>query len=278
MEKITQSLAGRVSIFKLFPFDFEELRRARLLPDHWHLTLIKGFYPAIYDRHLDPTRYYSNYLQTYVNRDVTELVNIHDHRRFDNFIRLCAGRAGQLLNIGNIANECGISQPTAKSWLSILESSYIIFLLPPYFENFNKRIVKTPKLYFYDVGLLSFLLGLRQTEDMDNNQMGVLFENLIVSEIQKRNHHQYTLNDYWFWRDSNGNEIDLITKIGNKYSLTEIKSTQTILPKLFKSLDYFDNLTDIKKINKNLIYGGVENQQRTKYKIIGWNMLESKTQ
>ena len=117
-----------------------------MLPEKWKSLLIKGFYPAIYDRNLNPAPYYSNYLQTYINRDVTALVNIHDHKRFNNFIRLCAGRAGQLLNLSNIANECGISQPTAKSWLSILESSYIIFLLPPYFENFNKRIVKTPKL------------------------------------------------------------------------------------------------------------------------------------
>lgn len=277
LEQITQSLAGRVAIFKLLPFDFHELKNANILPENWKSLLIKGFYPAIYDRNLNPSPYYSNYLQTYINRDVTALVNIHDHKRFNNFIRLCAGRAGQLLNISNIANECGISQPTAKSWLSILESSYIIFLLLPYFENFNKRVVKTPKLYFYDTGLLSFLLGLRHEDDLDENQTGHLFENLILSEIQKRNYHQNQLKDYYFWRDSNGNEVDLLSKYRGIYELYEVKSTQTILPKLFKSLDFFDALISTTHISKNLIYGGNENQQRTKYNVSGWEMNQGAT-
>ncbi len=188
LERITQSLAGRVAIFKLMPFDIPELEQAGMLLPDWRSLIVKGFYPAIYDRKLDSSVYYSNYLQTYINRDISDLTKVQDMKRFDNFLRLCAGRVGQLLNINNLANTCGISQPTAKSWLSILESSYIIFLLQPYFENFKKRIVKAPKLYFYDTGLVSFLLGLRQNDDLKNQSLvGSLFENLVVADLFKRN-------------------------------------------------------------------------------------------
>jgi predicted AAA+ superfamily ATPase len=168
MQRITQTLAGRVALFKLLPFDFQELRAANLLPDDWQTLLVRGFYPAVYDRGIDPAVFYANYLQTYVERDVTDLLKVHDMRLFRNFIGLCATRIGQLLNVANLANECGISQPTAKAWLSILESSYIVFQVQPYYENFSKRIVKTSKLYFYDVGLVSFLLGIRQEEELNN--------------------------------------------------------------------------------------------------------------
>ncbi|MEL6721567.1 MAG: ATP-binding protein, partial [Bacteroidota bacterium] len=159
LERITQSLAGRVAIFKLLPFDSSELKTENLLASDWKELIIKGFYPAVYDRDLQPSIFYTNYLQTYIDRDVTSLVNVQDKRRFRNFISLCASRNGQLLNINTLSKECGISSPTARSWLSILESSYIIFLLPPYYENFKKRVIKSPKLYFYDVGLAAFLLG-----------------------------------------------------------------------------------------------------------------------
>lgn len=272
LERITQSLAGRVSIFKLLPFDSIELKQAGLLPLDWKSALLKGFYPAIYDRDLDPAIYYSNYLQTYIDRDVTNLLNVKDMRRFRNFIGLCAARTGHLLNLNNLANECGITQPTAKSWISILESSYIIFQLPPYFENFSKRIVKTPKLYFYDVGLAAFLLSLRQVEDLeDQNLIGSLFENLVIADMLKKNHHQYLLRDYWFWRDSHGNEVDLLTKKGGGFEIFEIKSSQTILPQQFKGLDYFSEITNGKVNTQTLIYGGGENHDRTKYKIRTWN-------
>jgi len=273
MERITQSLAGKVAIFKLMPFDISELAQAGMLLSDWKSLIVKGFYPAIYDRNLNHSVYYSNYLQTYINRDVSELAKVQDIKRFGNFIRLCAGRAGQLLNINNLANACGISQPTAKSWLSILERSYILFLLQPYFENFNKRIVKTPKLYFYDTGLLSFLLGLRQSSDLDNQVLtGSLFENLIVAELYKRNYHLNQLRDYWFWRDSNGHEIDLLTRRGGGLDIFEIKSSQTIMPRLIKGMEYFDQISSGQVKNKTLIYGGNDNQDRTEYKVRNWQM------
>jgi predicted AAA+ superfamily ATPase len=272
MERITQSLAGRVAIFRLLPFDLNELRSAGWLPDNWQEAVVKGFYPAVYDRDIMPPVFYSNYLQTYVNRDISNLSGVQDLRRFQNFIALCAGRIGQLLNISNLANECGISQPTAKSWLSILESSYIVFLLQPYYENFNKRIVKTPKLYFYDTGLAAFLLGIRSADDITNPVIGGgLFENLAVAELHKQNYHQYQLKQYWFWRDSSGNEIDLMTKNGLAFDIFEIKSTKTVLPTLFKGLASFASITNGKVNNSTLIYGGQEPQTRTHYQVVGWN-------
>jgi predicted AAA+ superfamily ATPase len=158
MESITQSLAGRVAILKLLPLDTSELEASENLPDDWKSYVIKGSYPAIYDRDLSPTQYYSNYVQTYIKKDVSTLRNIHDTQRFEAFLSLCASRTGQILNLHNIASKCGISSPTAKSWLTILENSYIVYLLHPYYENFSKRVVKSPKLYFFDTGLASYLL------------------------------------------------------------------------------------------------------------------------
>lgn len=271
MERVTQTLAGRVALFKLLPFDFEELRAADLLPDEWQKIAIRGSYPALYDRGIDAAVFYANYIQTYVERDVTALLRVQDLRQFRNFISLCAARTGQLLNLNNLANECGISQPTAKAWLSILESSYLIFLLQPYYENFSKRVVKTPKLYFYDTGLVSFLLGLRDTGDIDPVLSGALFENLIIAEVFKINHHRYTLRDYWFWRDQAGNEVDLLTKKGRRFSIAEIKSTQTILPRHFTGLDKFSELVNDMVDERTLIYGGRENEERSRYRVKAWN-------
>ncbi len=272
LERITQSLAGRVALFKLLPFDSFELKKAGWFSGEWKSAILKGFYPAIFDRSIDPAIYYSNYIQTYIERDVTDLLNVQDMKRFQNFIGLCAARTGQLLNMNNLANECGITQPTAKSWLSILESSYIVFQLPPYFENFSKRIVKTPKLYFYDVGLAAFLLDARQVVDIeDPNLIGRFFENLVVADILKKNHHQYLLRNYWFWRDSNGHEVDLLTKKGGSFEIFEIKSSQTILPQHIKGLNYFSALTDGKVKSRTLIYGGEDSHDRTEYKVRKWD-------
>lgn len=274
LNNITQSLAGRVALFKLLPFDFDEMKSGNLLADNVADACINGFYPAIYDRSIKPTIFYSNYIQTYVERDVTELTNIRDTRQFRTFVSLCAGRVGQLMNLNSLANECGISQPTAKSWLSILESSYIIFQLQPYYQNFNKRVVKTPKLYFYDTGLLCHILGIRDADTFHNNSSkGNIFENLIIAEYQKKNAHQYLHNEYWFWRDSNGHEVDLLNQNGNAFDIFEIKSTQTILTEHFKGLNFFDEISGGKVGAKTLIYGGNEDQKRTNYSVLGWRNI-----
>lgn len=274
LNSISQSLAGRVALLKLFPFDFSELRVAQLLPKDFTSLLYTGFYPAIYDRKISPTTYYANYVQTYVERDVLELTQIKDLKQFRNFLLLCASRAGQILNLNNIAVECGISQPTAKAWLSILESSYIVFVLQPYFKNFSKRIIKSPKLYFYDTGLLSYLLGIRKADNlMLHSAKGLLFENMILSEMIKQNQHEGLHKDYWYWRDSQGHEVDLLSVEADSFSVFEIKSSETIQTEYFKELDYFDGLTEGKTKQKTLIYGGTENQQRSKYQVKGWRNI-----
>ena len=277
LNSITQTLAGRVALFKLLPLDFEELKAAELLEDDYAQALFKGFYPAIFDRDIDPKVFYTNYIQTYVEKDVTELLNVKDLKAFRTFLGLCAGRAGQLLNISALANDCNISQPTAKAWLSILESSYLIFLLQPYHQNFNKRLVKSPKLYFYDTGLLSYLLGIRSADEMILNRLkGSLFENLILAELQKKNYHQYTHLDYYFWQDSNGNEIDILLKNHNGFDVFEIKATETISTELFKQMDRFAELAAPEEVKKTLIYGGRQNQNRSKYQVQSWKDISLK--
>ncbi|MFC5283469.1 ATP-binding protein [Pedobacter alpinus] len=271
LNNITQTLAGRVALFKLLPFDFKELKQNQLLDASYPKAAIKGFYPPIFDRNINPSIFYANYIQTYIEKDVTELLNIRDLKQFRTFISLCAARAGQLLNYSALANECDITHNTAKAWLSILESSYVIFLLQPYHQNFNKRLVKSPKLYFYDTGLLTHLLGIRNADEVVENRLkGQIFENMVVAEYQKQNHHSYLLRDYYFWQDSNANEVDLMLKDIQGFSIFEIKATETISNTLFKEMDKFEEIASPTKVRKTLIYGGDENQNRTKYSVLSW--------
>ncbi|SFE30272.1 hypothetical protein SAMN05518672_105214 [Chitinophaga sp. CF118] len=274
LTSITQTLAGRVALFKLLPLDFTELKTNSLLADSYTNAGIKGFYPAIFDRDIDPVIFYANYVQTYIEKDVTELLNISNLKLFRTFLGLCAGRAGQLMNISALANECDISNITAKAWLSILESSYIIFLLQPYHQNFNKRLVKSPKLYFYDTGLLNYLLGIRSADELEENRLkGHVFENMILAEYQKKNHHLYLHQDYYFWQDSNAHEVDLLMKMGQGFSIFEIKATQTVNSGLFKEMDRFEEIAAPAQVNKTLIYGGSENEKRTQYTVLSWKHI-----
>jgi len=271
MQHITQSLAGRVALFKLLPFDFEELQQANLLPDNYEEILVKGSYPAIFDRALSSKVFYANYLQTYVEKDLKQLIDVRDLRQFRNFISLCAARSGQLVNLNSLGNECGISQPTAKAWLSVLESSYIVFLLQPYHVNFNKRIVKTPKLYFYDTGLLCHLLKITNPQSIQLHPLkGSLFENLIVAEAFKQNDHKYLHADFCFWRDASGNEVDLLVEHNEKLSIVEIKASSTIKNEHFKGLNYFGALEGSNVKSKNLIYTGALNQKRSQLNVVSW--------
>ena len=272
MQSITQSLAGRVALFKLFPFDFNELRNVDLLKSNYSETMLRGFYPAIYDRDIPPKSFYSNYIQTYIQRDVTELIAVKDMNSFQNFIGLCATRAGQLLNLNSLANECGISQPTAKSWLSALESSYIVFQLNPYYTNFSKRIIKSPKLYFYDTGMLLHLLKVTSKEQLLMHSFkGNLFENLVISELVKEMHHADNIQDLWFWRDSAGHEIDLLIDVGTSLKIAEIKAGLTIMPDMFKELEWFEIHSNLSGLSKHLVYGGQEAQNRKQGHVIPWN-------
>lgn len=275
MQNITQSLAGRVALFKLLPFDIDEMQAVNWLSDDYAINLQKGFYPAIYDRNIPSKVFYSNYIQTYVERDLSELIHVKDLKQFRNFISLCAARAGQLLNLNSLANECRISQPTAKSWVSVLENSYIVYQLQPYFSNFNKRITKSPKLYFYDTGLLCFLLKITDADSVKlSSQKGNLFENFIVSEYVKKNYHNNLLRDLWFWRDAVGHEVDLIWQKSELLNLVEIKASETILSEMFKGLTYFEKLKPELIESKTVVHTGLFNQERTLGKVTSWKDIK----
>lgn len=275
LKHITQSLAGRVILFRLLPLDTQELERAKKLPGNYFDTCIQGGYPAIYQRGLDPTDFYANYIRTYIEKDVTDLINIRDINSFRTFLGLCAARAGQLLNLSALANDCNISQPTAKAWLSVLESSYLVFLLYPYHENFNKRLVKTPKLYFYDVGLLTHLLQIREAEELALNRLkGNIFENFVIANFQKFNENRYQHLHYYFWQDHNGLEIDLLLKTANAFDVYEVKSTQTLSGALFKNLQHFIKLVEPQSVRPHLVYGGDQALVRSNIQVLPWKMLE----
>ena len=275
IKSITQSLAGRVALFKLLPFDFEELQSQNLLPHDYASMIMRGCYPALYDRPIPTTAFYANYIETYVERDLSEILNVKDIRLFRIFLKLCAGRIGQQLNLTNLAKEAGISIPTVKSWLSILESSYIVYQLPPFFNNFNKRLVKSTKLYFYDTGLVSYLLGIKSEKSIQESEFkGALFENLVINEYIKQNYHHNLYREFYYWRDSNGHEVDLLVSNETAYDIVEIKATKTILPKLFDGLDLLKNIGKEKINRKILVYSGKESQNRSNYKVWAWNNVK----
>ncbi|HPM11479.1 MAG: ATP-binding protein [Paludibacter sp.] len=276
MHNITQSLAGRTAIFRLFPFDFQELKSAGLLQNDYTAHLLKGFYPAIYNRNIRPVDFYPNYIETYIQRDVSELLAIQDMSLFRKFLALSATRAGQVLNMSSLAKEVGMSMPTVKAWLSALENSYVVFLLQPYYNNFSKRVIKSPKLYFFDTGLLCNLLRISDVSQIDNQAIkGALFENMIVSEyVKKKYHRNKRQTDLWFWRDSHGNEVDLLIDKPQETEIVEIKATQTLMPELFKGLNYYAALETKVKLTKTLVYGGSERQERSIAQVLPWSEVD----
>ncbi|MDE6237988.1 MAG: ATP-binding protein [Muribaculaceae bacterium] len=257
MQSISQSLAGRTALLKLLPFSRKELHNAGQLPSTINLQLFTGFYPRLYDKQISPDDYYPNYIQTYVERDVRELLKVTDTNKFIKFIRLCAGRIGQVLNMTSLANETGITSTTAEGWLSVLEASYICYRLEPNFNNFSKRVIKSPKLYFYDTGLACSLLGLTSEEQILSFYMrGALFENLVINQFIKDAYNQGHNPDLTFWRDSQGNEIDLIKTVATEMTGYEIKSSQTLNFEFFKGLDKWGKLSSTPTDRLNVIYAG----------------------
>ena len=275
MQQITQSLAGRVGLFRLFPFDFDEMRSADWLSPNLSEVFVKGFYPAVFNRQIDPDEFYANYIDTYVSRDVTQLVHVQDSKSFRNFLKHCAVRAGSLLNYNDLARDAGISHSTSRNWLSVLETSYILYTVTPFYNNFSKRLIKSPKLYFYDTGLLCHLLGIRNGEiDPTFSNWGNLFENTIISELMKRNAHLTQHREYNFWRDSNGLEIDLMYAKSGKLNVYEIKASSTITSSMYSGIEKFEKITSIPLQDKMIIYGGSEDQQRTNFKISSWSKVK----
>ena len=273
-EKINQSLAGRVAIYNLLPFSIEELKQAGYKITSYETYLLKGFYPRIYEENLDAGKWLSDYIRTYIERDVRQLINIGDLALFQNFLSLCAGRTGQIINHSVLANEIGVSSKTIQRWFSVLEASYIVFFLQPFHKNYNKRIIKSPKLYFYDTGLVTHLLKINAVEEIQLHfAKGALFENLIIAELKKKYWNRGKEAPFYYWRESNSNEVDLIIDKGIKQLAIEIKSGKTIREEFFKGVFYWQKLSETKTENSYLVYGGDLVQKRSQLKVINWNTL-----
>ncbi len=287
-EKISQSLAGRTAILHLLPFSKRELLGQQPITidsfpmvsemdsdstDLWQL-LYQGFYPRIHDKQLNPTEWYAWYYQTYIERDVRLLQNIGDINTFTRFVRLCAGRNGQLVNFTNLAADAGITHTTARRWLSILQASFIVALVQPYHENFRKRITKSPKLYFFDTGLLAFLLGIRNAEELQFHAMrGSVFESFVFSELYKMFVHSGQIPSIYFWRDSAGHEIDFIVEQGSRLIAIEAKSGETFNDDFVKGLQYFSALAGERVKQSILIFSGKENFIYKNMNILSWQAL-----
>jgi len=271
---VSQSLAGRTAFVELLPFSIDELSGADFLSGRLDTMLFTGGYPPLYDRDILPRTWFAAYVTAYVERDVRQMLNVKDLETFQRFVRLCAGRSGQILNLSSLANDCGITHNTAKAWISVLEASYVLFLLRPHFANFNKRLVKSPKIYFYDTGLLCWLLGLQNADQLVTHPLrGSIFETLIVSELVKSRFNLGQRSALNFWRDSNGNEVDVIADMGVQLKPIEIKSGKTINRDFFVGLERWKELAGDQAISPTLVYGGSEAYVHKGIKVLGWNAV-----
>lgn len=270
MENVSQTLAGRTTIFYLHPLSYAELKGHENFNSATEL-IWKGGYPRIFQKDLQPDRFYRDYLATYVERDVRQVKNIGDLSAFDRFLRICAGFAGQTINQSSLAEAAGVNRITVNSWLSVLETSYIIYRVQPYYKNFKKRLVKSPKLYFHDTGLACALLDIRSPEALFTYyQRGALFENFIFNEIAKAFHNRGEHPPLYYWRDSNQREIDLIVNRGTGLQPIEIKSGATYNKSYFKQLDWFAGIADVPILNPKVIYGGDEVFNTPSGEVLSW--------
>lgn len=273
---ISQSLAGRTAFVELLPFALAELQQAAVLPQTVDELLFRGGYPSLYQRKVAPRAWFGSYVASYVERDVRQLLKVQELSLFQRFVRLCAGRTGQLLNLSGLAAECGITHNTAKAWITVLEASYILFLLKPHHANFNKRLVKTPKLYFYDTGLACWLLGLQHHQQVGTHPLrGALFETLVISELVKQRLNAGERPELYFWRDSNGNEIDVIMDTGSHLVSIEIKSGVTVAKDFFGGLKKWRQLAGEQAGRQLLVYGGEESYRQNDVEVVGWKKLAS---
>ncbi|OGB84311.1 hypothetical protein A3F66_01950 [candidate division TM6 bacterium RIFCSPHIGHO2_12_FULL_32_22] len=279
-EAITQSLAGRVSILTLLPLSISELKENDILPSRAEEIMFQGMYPSIYSDEILPkpraAQWYYNYIRSYIEKDVRQIKNVTNLSDFRKFMQLCAARTGQLLNLTPISIECGISVNTAKSWLSLLESSYIIYLLQPYSKGFTKRVIKTPKLFFYDTGIVASLLKLDTLDKIiyETTIKGNMFESLMISEIIKSSYNHDKAPNTYFWRDKTGHEIDCIIDEGTSLLPIEIKFGKTIRDEFFSQLNYWNQLTGSNPKDGYLVYGGSEHQKRSVGNVISWKDVD----
>ncbi|MCI4443566.1 MAG: ATP-binding protein [Lentimicrobium sp.] len=272
-ENISQTLAGRVAYLNLLPFTANELNSENLLPETDEEVLFKGFYPPIYDQNIDPTDWMPNYIKTYIERDVRQIKNITDLLVFEKFMRVLAGRTGQELNLTAISNEVDVNLKTIQSWIGILENSFIIYLLKPYYQNYNKTIVKRPKVYFYDTGLVCSFLRISNASQLENHPLkGSIFETMVVIELVKKFTNIGIVPPLFYWRDKTGHEIDVVADYEGKLTPIEIKSGKTINTDFFKHLKYWNNLSE--NDNSLIIYSGNQEQQRSDGTIVtNWHNI-----
>ncbi len=270
-ENISQSLAGRIGYMQLLPLSLAEINSYKKLPETFAAPAFKGGYPELYAGKVTPLDWYPNYINTYLERDVRQLKNIANMGLFLRFLRLCAGRTGQILNMTSLGNDAGVDAKTINSWLSILQSSFIVYLLKPYYENFNKRVIKSPKLYFYDTGLACSLLGIEKYSQLNSHAAkGALFENMIVTDLLKHRMNKGLPDNLYYWRDKTGNEIDVIMDNAGKLTAIELKAGETINTDYFKGMNYFDSITK-GSLNKIVVFNGKGKQVRSnKTTIISW--------
>ncbi len=269
---MSQSLAGRVGRVELLPLSLAEMQAGACLPASLDQLLLNGAYPAIYQRKLAANDWFPNYVATYLERDVRQIIAVRDLSQFQRFVRMCAARSGQLLNLAALGADCGISAVTARDWLSVLEASYLVTRLPPYFRNFGKRLIKAPKLYFLDVGLMAWLLGIRdETTIATHAARGALFETWVVADIIKQRFNAGQPADLYFWRDSAGHEIDVVFETPAGLQAVEIKSGSTF------ATDWTDGLKQWQKITGDttgpksiLVYGGHDSHEREHCHLMGW--------
>jgi predicted AAA+ superfamily ATPase len=271
LSHITQSLAGRAGMLQLLPFSISELKSARKLPAEVETLLVRGMYPPVHTRDIEPRKWYANYVITYVERDLRQLISIKELSVFQRFLKMCAARTGQLLNLSSLGTDCGISHNTAKAWLSVLEASYIVFLLKPHHRNFNKRLVKMPKIYFYDAGLASYLLGIHASGQAAVSSMrGYLFETFIISELMKMQLNKGLPSNLYFWRSNAGDEIDVIIEENQTLLPVEIKSGQTISEDFFKGLIKWKKIAGSSASKGVLIYAGAQSYERQEAHVSSW--------
>lgn len=265
MQSVDQSLAGRVGLIHLLPFSKKEMTNGNVLSSGIDSMILKGCYPRIYDKDIPATEYYQNYVRTYIERDVRNIKNITDLSRFVRFLKLCAARVGQLLNMSAIANDCGISVPTVEQWLSVLETSFIIYRLKPDWQNYSKRLVKTPKLYFYDTGIVCSLLDIRTEDQLHTHYLrGSLFENMVVTDYMKESFNRGELDpDITFWRDSTGHEVDMIIRNPDGVHAYEIKSSETFNESFLDGLRFWGKLSGTDEHHKSVIYAGRRPENRS---------------
>jgi len=278
LDSVSQSLAGRTALATLLPMSYKELRAFPNAPGSLFDTLFQGSYPAIYDRGIEPRDWYSSYVGTYVERDVRQILNVGDLNAFQQFLRLCAGRTGQLLNLSSLGSDAGVVHGTIRAWISILETSYLVHRLPPFFRNVRKRLVKTPKLHFLDSGMLCYLLGIQNSKQLVTHPLrGVIFESWVVAEIIKSLAHRGLGTDLCFYRDRKGEEVDILIPQGDLLMAVEVKSSKTIAEDFFAHLERFENWAlaeaGISSVKRVLVYGGDRRQQRRQGLVLPWSAV-----